>query len=343
MQEKPFVIENIIDNEKWIEFLKKTNYNTFLHSLGWEEFCKKQGYKTWKLALWREGKIQSVALLLKVKARRGTFLQCSHGPQSIKPSKEIFKIWTKHFKKLAKQEKCDFIRIAPIYTREKELDKIYTQNGWKNAPIHIHAEQTVVIDLTKTEKEILMAMRKTTRQMCKKGEKLLKNKEIEVEWVDEITEEMFHIYDSTTRRGQFIPFSRTYLINEYQTFKENEKAKLIVVKHKDKILSWGMFVYANNRVFYHQGANLLDKKIPAAYIMHWEGIKKAKQEGAISYDFWGVSPEGAKKHPWKNISLFKRGFGGEYKELIKAKDCPITAKYWFTWIIETIRRKKRGF
>jgi len=338
-----YKIEEIASNEQWKKFVDKLDENTFLHSIGYEKLLQKLGHKTWKLGLFEDEKLASIALIQKTEAKRGRFLICSHGPQMDILNIEKMDKWTKYLKNLAIKENCAFVRSAPIYSKKPENLEVYKKNKWIKSPIHAHAEQTVVIDLTNAEKAILSQMRKTTRQMCKKGDKLIKSGEVEIEWVKTFSKEMLEVYKQTAKRGGFVQFSQEYLEKEFNAFSEQNNAKMIVVKHKKKVLSWGMFIYTNNRAFYHQGANILDRKIPAAYITHWEGIKTAKEMGKKTYDFWGVSPKTAKKHPWKSISLFKRGFGGEYKEILPAQDYVVSFRYIGTWIIETVRRVIRGF
>jgi len=118
---------------------------------------------------------------------------------------------------------------------------------------------------------------------------------------------------------------------------------MVKIVYDGKVYSWGMYIFNGKRAFYHQGANILHKKIPASYLTHWTGINLAKERGCQSYDFWGVAPKDKPNHPWASISVFKRGFGGEDVKLVSAQDIPLSSKYWFTWIIEKIRAKRRGF
>ena len=62
------------------------------------------------------------------------------------------------------------------------------------------------------------------------------------------------------------------------------------------------------------------------------------------YNFWGVVKykHFYPGHPLYGFSLFKRGFGGDTFSYVHAKDYPLSIKYWFSWFIETVRRKKRG-
>lgn len=333
----------VIDDKKWRSFTEQLNENTFLHSLGWVDFNRQFEHKTWQLGLFDNDKLSSIAFVFKIQAKRGTFLFCPHGPQLKHYNLSELAHWFIYIKQLAIEEDCSFIRVSPILDDTLEHRQLFADLGFRNSPIHMHAELTTVLDLTPTLPDVLMKMRKTTRQMINKGEKMISNKEIEVVEYTSVSDDLYEVYASTANRGGFVPFSKAYLQQEYDSFKAKEQCKMLAIKHEDRILSWGLWIIAGKRAFYHQGANILDKKIPASYISHYQGIKWAKEQGAISYDFWGVGPKDDPKHPWANISMFKRGFGGEDVALVHAQDYPVSWKYWITWAFETYRAKKRGF
>ncbi len=335
-------IKEIKDIKVWQKLEKKLNNNTFLHSTGWIDFNKSYDHKYWTLGLFEKKELKSICLVLKIQAKRGKFLFVPHGPLG-EINKKTIKTWTTYLKKLAKQESCSFIRISPLLDRNTSNENIFFENGYRNSPIHMHAEHSTVVNLDRPLPDILIGMRKTTRQMIRKGERLIESGDVVIKKHKEINDKLYEVYKETTKRGKFVPFSKKYINQEYKSFNKFKKAHIISVEHNNKVLSWGLFIHNNKRAFYHQGANILHKKIPASYICHWQGMKLAKEKGCISYDFWGVSPKEKTNHPWANISLFKRGFGGDEQILVPAKDYVINWKYWFTFVIEKYRAKKRGF
>jgi len=345
-------IQLVTDNILWQKTVDTFGCNTFLHSLGWIDFNQQYGHKTWQLGLYDDANILiSVALVLKISAKRGTFLFIPHGPQfmqhadglDFQKTVQYTTLWRDYLINLGKDEQCDFIRISPIFPDFEETRNIFKAAGFKPSPIHMHAELTTVVDLRVSEKDILKNMRKTMRQMIKKGEKMLEAGEVRIEQVNIIDDEMHEVYQSTTQRGGFVPFSRQYLQKEYDAFAKLNNAVMCKVTYQKRVLSWGMFIFSAERAFYHQGANILDKNVPASYMSHWFGMQTAKKRGCVSYDFWGVGPKDVENHPWANISKFKRGFGGLDVQLVHAQDYPLRWKYWLNWIIETIRAKRRGF
>ena len=75
--------------------------------------------------------------------------------------------------------------------------------------------------------------------------------------------------------------------------------------------------------------------------MQWDAISEARYRGAAVYNFWGIA-ETDDKHPWSGLTLFKKGFGGFSKEYLRAQDLPLTKKYWLTFLVEKIRKSRRG-
>ena len=103
-----------------------------------------------------------------------------------------------------------------------------------------------------------------------------------------------------------------------------------------------MIIFHSKRGFYHQGASL-PSKAPVSYLLQWEAIKEAKRRGCERYNFWGIVPDTKENanHPWKGLSLFKKGFGGYEKDYLKTKDYPLSFRYWLVYVFEKIRKRKR--
>jgi peptidoglycan pentaglycine glycine transferase (the first glycine) len=352
-----------IDNQKvWQSFIEEVGDKTFLHSQAWADFnrtFKKE--KVWQFGLFEEKteELISVILIIKIQAKRGKFLLVPHGPQyktinltdnqKISKNQEIIEIWKNYLKDLAQKEDCSFFRIQPILAKNQESQNVFKNLGFRSSPIHMHTEYTTILDISSDLNLVLKNMRKTTRQMIKKAEKMVISKQIELEFPQKITEEMHLVYEQTYKRGGAVAYSRNFIDKEWEIFSkpsvttQKPQAKIFAVNYEGKLLSWAMILLCGKRAFYHQGANILHKKVPAAYLCQWQGINFAKENGCLSYDFWGVSRPDQPNHPWKNISLFKRGFGGLDSELLHAQDMVLNWKYWPNWLIETYRAKKRGF
>lgn len=340
-------IRLINNKNQWEDFLQKIEEKTFLHSWAWGEFQKQLGEKIWRLGIFKQEKMIAAALIIKIKAKRGSFLLCPHGPVvRLKDTEEhykVLKLLLEYLKPLAKQEGASFIRISPILESSEENEKVFHELGFKKAPIHIHSENNWLLNLEKTEEELLSEMRKSTRSLIKKG---LKNSDLEIIKTKNIEDvKLFNqVYQKTAQRQKFVPFSLDYLEKEFSIFDSENGALIFLAKYKGETIASAIIIFWQDMAFYHQGASLQEyPDIPASHLLQWEAIKEAKNRGCRNYSFWGIAPDNMPEHPWRGITVFKKGFGGIKIEYVKTKDYPLSWKYLINYLIEKKRAKKRGF
>jgi len=351
---REFFIKEIENKDLWEGFLSNIKEKTFLQSWNWGEFQKMLGNKIWRFGICNENnELLGVALILEIKAKRGAFLFCPHGPvvkvqSSSSPAfvqefkAQSLETLLEKLKEVAREEKCSFIRFSPIWERNEENKKIFEDLGFRKAPIHMHPELTWVLDITLSEEELLRRMRKTTRYLIRQGMKEESLKIIKSKDIEDV--EIFNqVYKETAARHHFVPFSLDYLKKEFSAFSKDGESLIFLAKYKEDYIASAMIIFWQGIAFYHQGASVQKySKVPSAYLLQWEAIKEAKRRNCRIYNFWGIAPEeSGKKHPWWGLSLFKKGFGGYKKEYVKTQDLSLSSKYWLTFIIETIRRKKR--
>lgn len=355
------MIKIIEENNKkdWEDFLKYCSQKTFLTSWNWGEFQKKMGNKIWRLSIYQNSQQIGSFLLIKIKAKFRNFFFIPHGPvlkdgclKSSEIKKEILLEILKFLKNISEKENIDFIRFAPIWKNNQENEKLFEELKFIKAISHIHPEVTWFLDISIPENEILMGMRKNTRNLIRRAQKegveiIQKNS------IDGI-EDFNNLYKKTVARQYFNPFSLKYLKNEFESFYSDNQIINIFAKYKNEIISSAIIIFWQGMGFYHQGASSQKyPKIPASYLLQWEAIKKAKNNGCKLYNFWGIVPQinssedlknnKIKKHPWWGISLFKMGFGGYKQEYLKTYDLPLTWRYQIQKTIENLRKIKRGY
>lgn len=341
-------IRKIQNKEAWEDFASRIEEKTFLQAWNWGEFNQKMGHKIWRLGIFENSDLSGAALVLKIQAKRGTFLFIPHGPVCLLPNNKqlILKELLSFLKKLAEKEKASFVRIAPIWERNEENEKIFKNLGFRPAPIHMHPELSWQLNINQPEKELLMAMRKTTRYLIKKAEE---DNKISIRQTSDVKDlETFNkIYGQTAKRHGFAAFSPKYIEKQFETFLPDNQVRLFLGEYENKPLVASIAVFWQGISFYHHGASL-PSKAPVSYLVQWEIIKEAKKRGCQRHNFWGItdtsslSPQEAKKHPWQGLTLFKKGFGGKEKPYVKTQDYIISQKYWLNFLIETIRKKTRG-
>lgn len=338
-----FEIKHIDSKQDWDSFMAQAKPQSFLHSWGWGEFNEKMKSKIFRFGVYQNGKFQMAAQILKITARRGSFLFCPHGPIFLTDTnkEEVLKVFVPFLQTMARQEKCSFIRISPLLHETSENKKLFKDLRFRESPIHMHSELAWILDVQPTEDELLMNMRKTTRYCIRKAEK--DGVEIVVSDKSDDIELFWQVYKETVDRQNFTPFSKNYLKSEFEIFARDGGALFFFAKYNNEIVAAAMIIFYQGSAFYHHGASTHKyPKITAPYLLQWRVIQEAKKRGCRNYDFWGISPEDKPKHPWAGLSLFKKGFGGQSFPYVHAKDFILSPKYWASWSIETVRRMKRG-
>lgn len=331
-------IKKIESPKTWDNFVTKQAMYTFFHSWNWGEFNKKMGDEAFRLGIYEREKLIGVALIILVSAKRGTFLFCPHGPIFAKDQKNYWQFFLKYIKNMGQDLKVDFARISPL---ELKSDILFKKMGFVPAPIHMSAESSWILNLTKSENELLEDMRKTTRYEIKKA---IKNKWQIIKSTSAKDMKIFlKLYHQTYERENFVPFSDKYLTEEFAAFVKVNQVILFLEKHRSKYVAGLMVIFYGKGAFYHQGATLHPKGESASYLAQWEAILEAKRRGCGFYNFWGIAPNDNPKHPWYGLSLFKKGFGGKQVDFLHAQDYPLRRwKYYLNFIFEILRKLKRG-
>src|SRR3989344_8838185 len=157
------IIKEISNKNEWEDFIEKHNEANFLHSWYWGQFYEKLNQKIQRTGFYKSGKLRGVMLSIIEEARRGRYLIVPGGPIVNWGDNQQIKAFVKEIKRIAILNDCAFIRVRPQLLDNDFSRNLFKKNGFINSPMHLHAEETSQLDITKTEEELLKQMRKTTR------------------------------------------------------------------------------------------------------------------------------------------------------------------------------------
>ena len=334
-----YTLRFITDQGIWEDFVSHAAPHSFLQSWKWGLQYGLSGSKIFRIGMFDEEKLVAAALLIRIGARRGSFLLCPHGPVVL--DNKALPVLIAEITRLGKEEQCDFVRICPLLENTPENVTLFREQGFRPAPIHMHPELSWILDITKPEEELLKEMRKTTRYLIKKTEK--DGVQIKMSDDPDDIEKFWPVYQATVNRQHFTPFSKSYLRQEFELFAKDKQAAFFFGVYQGKVIAAAIIIFYGKSGFYHHSGSLqIFDKINASYLLQWRVIQEAKRRGYVQYNFWGISPDSRPQHPWAGLSLFKKGFGGFAEEYVHAQDKPLTPKYNLNFVIETARRLKRG-
>ena len=335
----------------------KHDEGNFLQSDEWGKVAEKVGHR----AIRRDFKDGDSVLMLVKDARRGRYLEIPGGPlidwQKPKVIREVFD----EIKRTAKVEDCVFVRFRPQLFNTPENRKIIAETGAKPAPFHLHAQNTVILDLEKPLDDLLSGMRRQTRYEVRRAGKLAL--EVKKGNSKELFEEFHNVQVETAKRQNFIPPNLDELEAYHEVFGKNamiyyvETTKNLTTDGKKVIegepegdyipagtkINYCLFIDYGLEVEYFEAASTeYGHAVPGAYAMLWQAMADYKEKGLKRFNLWGIAPPNQPNHRYARVTTFKTGFGGEQVEFIHAQDIVINPlKYQITKLVENIRKKKR--
>ncbi len=296
------------------------------------------GHKPIYLGVFEEENIVGALLLILFKAKRGTYLFCPYGVHS----REQLEVLIPYLKKLGRKLKVDFLRFSPLMDENSENRALFESFGFRDAPVHMmHPELDWSLDITRDEKALLKGMRKNNRYGINKATK--DGVTVKSGASQELLDLFYDMHLNTARRQKFVPWSKKFLDAQLKHFGPLDQFKVYLGYYEGKPIAGAAIMFYEKKAYYHHGASLSEfQRIPASYLLQWEAILEARSRGCQVYDFYGIV-EDAPKHPWSGLSFFKKGFGGEARQIIHCQDLPLRVKYWLNWAIEKYRRFRRGY
>ena len=301
-----------------------------LQSNEWGEFRQKTGIK-----------------VIKIDGMQMTVHRIPHTPWSVGyipkgplPTTNIIS----DFKKIGEQEKCIFILFEPQVIAN-ENSKLKIKNlGLKPAAHPLFTKYTFILDLTKSEEELLKAMHPKTRYNIRVA--LKHDVKIIQDNSDKAFEDYLKLTEETTKRQNFYAHTQKYHQLMWKTLKIQKidtnklSAHLFLAKYEQQALAaWILFVYKDTLYYPYGASSSLHRETMASNLLMWEAIKFGKKLGLKKFDMWGALGNNPDKNdPWYGFHRFKEGYGPEHVEFAGSFDLIINPMLYAAYkIMDKIR------
>ncbi len=311
----------------------------FLQSSAWGKTYEIDGKKVFYRGLF-DGKKQVASVLAILKpAKRGRYLEVPGGPILDWQNEEVVSEIFDNLRRLAKEQNCVFVRMRPNIADTPKNRQVMQKHNLKLSPMHLHAEHTVMMDLTKSEEDLMSSMRRQTRYEVRRAAKL--GIKVTSDDSKEAFEKFYNLQLETAKRQGFIPSERKLILAQHEAFKEN--AKIYTASLDDKTLAMGLILLQKPEAIYNEAASTLEgRKYPGAYALQWQVMRDAKKLGIERYNLFGIAPPNSPHHRYAGVTTFKTGFGGELVSYLPAHDLVIKgAHYELVHVLEKTRKKIR--
>lgn len=339
--------------KEWDTFVTSHPEANFLQSWDFYEFYKSRGNEIVRRLVVeevfddqdqkvpRERTVLAAYAGVVEKAKRGRHLAIAGGPILDWGKLELVERVFQDMIAQGRAHDCVFVRVRPQLERSAESLELMKRLGARPAPMYLSVEFAGVLDLKKSEEEILAGMRQRLRRALRKGAK--NGIQIEKSTNPKDIHEFYEIQMQTAGRHGFVAFSEDFLTKQFAAFAKNDEAVLYTAKYQGEILAQNFMIFYGHEASYHYGVSSeLGTKLSGAPLLHLEAMRDARARGIERYNLWGIVGEDETWHRFYGVSQFKRGFGVEELKYVPAHDLVLKpARYAVTKLIERARKKKR--
>lgn len=307
--------------QEYTDFLEKHERCNFQQSLEWGK-VKTNWIKEVVLAEDENHKIiGSICVWIRKMPIFGNMMYASRGPVCDIHNEDVLKQLTEGVRELGKKYNAFVFRMEPdIKKDDKEFREIVEKIGYKvkddakDFKDEIQPRFVFRLDIKgKTEDEILAGCHQKTRYNIR----LAKRKGVEIREGNREDLKDFHkIMIETGSRDGFIIRSLEYFEKMYDELAPKHM-KVLMAYYEGKPISGIIPIMYGNKTWYLYGASSNEhRNLMPNYLLQWEMIRQAIQNGCDVYDFRGVSGVVDESHPQYGLYRFKKGFGAEFTEFI---------------------------
>ena len=286
-------------------------HSVLLQTGFWGRFKARFGWTA--LAFLISGEIPLLALTRRI---AGPFTLCyvPHGPlaDSRLNQQEYYLIGVTTELRQHLKSGCVFVRYDLPWGREEgEPSTLPLAAPFRRAVMDIQPPNTVILDLRRSEDELLSAMKHKTRYNVHLAER--KGVVVHEGGLGDL-DAWYAMYRETAARDRITIHSLAYyraLFEPPRGANGSPWTRLLLATHEADLLAGIVVAMHGKRATYLFGASSNAKRnYMASYLVQWSAMKMLKAEGASSYDLFGISAEDNPADPMHGLYRFKTGFGG---------------------------------
>jgi len=302
---------NEVSGKEWATFLTEYPDAHLLQTAAWGDLKADFGWKVSRVVVGKSG----AQVLFRNLPLGRTFAYLGKGP--VGDSNDA--LWGE-IDRLCDVNKSIFLKVEPDSWRgdSSRGDDRGNAVGFRISEHTIQPLRTIVVDISKSEKDILAGMKQKTRYnirlALKRGVVIRQSSDIE---------KFYEILQITSERDEFGVHTKSYYRRAFDLFSPKGECVLLEAVYDEQVIA-GLLVFMHGRrAWYLYGASSEKyREHMPTYLLQWESMRWARRMGCATYDLWGV-PDHAEadleadftRHSdglW-GVYRFKRGFGGEVR------------------------------
>lgn len=196
--------------------------------------------------------------------------------------------------------------------------------GWRFSREQIQFRNTVLLDVSVPEEDMLARMKQKTRYNVRLASKKGVSVRVgsEADWPL-----LYQMYTETSVRDGFIVRDENYYQTVWRTFSQQSTVlgqplaqPLIAEVEGEPVAAVFLFAFAGRAYYVYGMSREAHREKMPTYLLQWEAMKWAKAHGCEIYDLWGAPEEFSESDSMWGVFRFKEGLGGQVVRTLGAWD-----------------------
>jgi lipid II:glycine glycyltransferase (peptidoglycan interpeptide bridge formation enzyme) len=201
---------------------------------------------------------------------------------------------------------------------EPDTEEFAIPEGWRLSNNRILPPSTIILDLTKSDSDLLAGMVKKTRQYIRKSAaEAITIKQVRSR---EDLQKCMDVYYQTSGRAKFALHDDQYYFDVFNLLGDHSPVFAAYVDDQPIAFLW-LAISETTAFELYGGMNDQGQELRANYALKWHAIRKVKEWGITRYDFGGLINDG--------VSNFKRSWSDSETTLAGTIDKPLSKAYGF--------------
>jgi len=328
---------HLLDTRSWNATIRELPNAHVLQSAEWGAF--KQRATGWKpdhyLFRDEQGVLVGAALTLTRRIGPLAVMYVPKGPICDYSNAAYLEDILRHLERIAQAARAIHIKIDPDiiagtgipgeadaadHPDGQRAVSLLQGHGWRLSAEQIQFRNTIEIDLSQSEEDLLAAMGQGKRRKVRYGAR--HGVSVRTGTLDDLPV-LYALYAETGKRDHFLTRPYEYYIDEWGSLIRAGLGHVLVAEVENKPIAHVILFHFGQKCLYFTGASVSDneirKRMPAD-LLQWEAIRWAKAQGYRTYDFWGAPDTFSESDRMWGVFQFKRDFGGVIVRHIGAWD-----------------------
>lgn len=334
--------------QSWNELIASLPLAHLLQTWEWSQVKAKYGWQAMPF-VWQAAMAKPVAAAMVLKrrfpvggfAKKMCVLYIPKGPLMDWDDAALRARVLDDLQAFAKRQGAIFVKVDPDvalgagvprteeaveFNSGQEARSELTLRGWKFSQDQIQFRNTVQIDLSPSEDEMLRRMKQKTRYNIRLAKK--KGVTVRVGTVDDLPL-LYRMYAETSLRDGFLIREEGYYQTVWRNFMSVPLSTFSLQPFSEPLIAEvdgqtvgavSMFYFAGQAIYlFGMSRDEHREKMPN-YLLQWEALRRAKTLGCQIYNLWGAPNEFDESDELWGVFRFKEGLGGYVLRTIGAWD-----------------------